>query len=142
MDAGTAPPDPDLGMTDGDAGMPDAGPLPEPILALGGASFTPEGANSYIAIIPSLDAGTEVDLADALEIPGLGFFDAPGDSNRFYVIPPENPIIQRYVVTDEGEIVFDDEVGLSGFGITTISARNPIQFISPTRAYVVDVASL
>ncbi|MEM1413349.1 MAG: hypothetical protein AAGH15_00535 [Myxococcota bacterium] len=135
----------DAGMRDagdGDAGSDDMGVERDAVFAVAGGTFTPEGVLGYVAVVPNIDAGLEVDLEDALVFAGNGFIQpGPNLDGRFYVIVNERPVIERYVVDDEGTITLDDEVGFAGFGITTLSARNPMHFLDDGRAYLVDVGT-
>lgn len=132
MDAG--PGDDDAGVSEEDAGAP-----PDPLYAICGFTFTPEGPSGYLVVVPDLDASTSVDLASALEVPGGLSCAAPGNSNLVYVGRAESPVIERYAVADDGTLTLEDMVSFAGLGLTaTTNGRNPMQLLSATRAYYID----
>lgn len=113
-----------------------------PLYAVCGLVFTPDGRSGYLAVVPDLESTTTFDLADTLEFPGGSICAAPGNSNRVYLGIAERAVIQRYSIRDDNALQFDAEFGLSGLGITSPIGRNPLQFLSDTRAYFIDGSTL
>ncbi|MEM9730464.1 MAG: hypothetical protein AAF997_17925 [Myxococcota bacterium] len=126
----------------GNGGSGGATPSGAPLYAICGLTLTPDGRSGYLALVSDLEAGTTFDLADTLEFPGGSLCAAPGNSNRLYVGIAERAVIQRYSVGEGDTFRLDEELGLSGLGITAPIGRNPLQFLSDTRAYFIDGSTL
>ena len=127
------------GATGGDGGAGQAG---APLYAVCGLVFTPDGRSGYLAVVPDLEPTTTFELADTLEFPSGSLCAAPGNSNRIYLGIAERAVVQRYSVGDDNALQFDAEFALSGLGITAPIGRNPLQFLSDTRAYFIDGSTL
>ncbi|MEM8607568.1 MAG: hypothetical protein AAGF92_10700 [Myxococcota bacterium] len=115
--------------------------VPSPLYAVCGALFTPDGTSGYVALVPDLEPTTTFELSDTLEVPGGTLCAATGDSDALFLGVGERSVIQRFRIEDD-QLVFDDEFGLAGLGITSPTGRNPIHFLSQTRAYFIDGSTL
>lgn len=130
------------GGSNGEGGAGGSGPADAPLYAVCGLVVTPDARSGYLAVVPDLESGTTFDLADTLEFPGGSLCAAPGNSNRLYLGIAERAVIQRYSIDEDDALQFDAEFGLSGLGITAPIGRNPMQFLSDTRAYFIDGSTL
>ncbi|MEM7136044.1 MAG: hypothetical protein AAF500_05660 [Myxococcota bacterium] len=128
--------------TGGQSGSGGAAPAGSPLYAVCGLTLQPDGRSGYLGLVPDLEAGTSLDLADTLEFPGGSLCAAPGNSNRLFLGIAERAVIQRYSLGEGDTFRLDDEFGLSGLGITAAIARNPFHFLSETRAYFIDGSTL
>ncbi len=136
------------GMDAAPDGAEDAGQdPPDPLFAVFGAVFSAEGSSAYVTLVDSL--GPEVtltgdDLGDALTFAGTPTIGIdPGQPSTFFVGLTEEPTVQRWRVTEDEEFMLDGEVSFMREGLASAAAgRNPLIFISPTKAYYVDGNSL
>jgi hypothetical protein len=135
---GTAGADSDSPETGGAGGD---GVTSAPLYAICGALFTPDGTSGYVATVPDLEPTTTFELEDTLEVPGGTLCAAPGDSDKLFLAVGERAVVQRYGIDGES-LVFEDEFGLAGLGITSPAGRNPIHFLSESRAYFIDGSTL
>ena len=94
----------------------------------------------------TLDEDTVFDPDTALAIPeytGIAVPEGYNPDNAFYVGMKTSSVYRRYVVSDTGVVSLDDELDFSGVSGTI--GRNLLratQFMSPTKAYALDFASL
>lgn len=106
---------------------------------------TDDGISMYF-VTDTLDENTVFDDSKALAIDGyLGAALPEGDNpdNAFYVGLRPDPVFQRYVVTDSGEIEFDKEISFANQGVS--DGRNLMRsskFVSAEKAYVIDSETL
>ncbi len=152
-DGGSSPGDPvalggadmpmvDMGGGDGgteDAGPDDAGedmpPVEDPLFAVCTLRFTPEGAVGFVALVDSLDEGA-LDTTTALEIGGLG--SCAGRDGEVFVGTSESPVITKYEIDDEGQLVEAGAVSLMPLGITNLFSFDGFQIVAPDKAYYID----
>jgi hypothetical protein len=97
-------------------GDPDAAPpQPGPIYAISSVVYDGDDANTYVALIDSLDA-TEVDYAKSLELPGRASIATHG--GKLFVGGGDAPLIRRYVIEVDGSFTPDGEVSFANYGLT------------------------
>jgi hypothetical protein len=122
-------------------GGDDAPPLPTdgPLYVGATRVFTADSSVGYLFAVPSLAAGTEVDLGQAVEMNDAWVF---GDGNPyFYAATLFEPTIVRWELSAEGRFVQGPTVSFAnqGVGGTYQAAFTPV--FSATRSYFVDDAS-
>lgn len=101
---------------------------------------SPEGRRMYASILPDLDHG-EVDLGEALELPGLSRVRAYG--GKLFAFDGESGVATRYVVGTDGsfsaDVLLDGSPARMSFeslGVTAFS--NAFAFVSPGQAFYFD----
>lgn len=121
-------------------GDPNAGqPSDEPLYAIASTSFGVEGETSYVALVPSLSAGTSIDYDQVLEIAGgASLFGRSGE--RFFGLGQgEEPTITRFDVGADGVPVQAGELSLLSYGLSnTWFDPGLVPILSETKAYVID----
>lgn len=116
-----------------------------PLYLASSITFTPNGTVTYVHVLDSMDDSTVFDEAKALEISGSGLMDAPQDNpaRAFYVAAGADPVIQRYLVSEQGEITLDNELSMAAHGVTRgASGPRPLHLVSDTIGYHVDADTL
>ncbi|ARU59491.1 hypothetical protein OLMES_5511 [Oleiphilus messinensis] len=109
-------------------------------------SWTTDDGIAMHFVTDSLDENTVFNEADALALEGyLGVALPEGDNpdNAFFVGLNPEPVFQRYVVSDDGEITLDKEIDFTNQGVS--NGRNLMRaskIMSPTKGYIVDPNSL
>jgi hypothetical protein len=93
---------------------------------------------SYLHLVPSLDAGTEVDVSQALELPGPAKLFAHEKLGWFAVGGGEEPIITRYGLDGDGRLQEGASISLQPFGVQAL--WDSIYFVSPEKAYYPDTS--
>ncbi|MEM7435789.1 MAG: hypothetical protein AAF436_11600 [Myxococcota bacterium] len=121
------------------AGSPDPdGPLYAVSVRIPG---TPVAA--FVAIVDSLEAGTEVDLETALEIPNGGLAVGTEGTGVLYAVDGATPQLTRFEVSADGAFVPSDTLSTQEFSRSSNSAAaGNFVFISETKAYIIDTLSL
>jgi hypothetical protein len=92
-------------------------------------------ATSYLHVVPSLDAGTTVDLGKALEIAGAAKLYAIPGGGWFAIGSGESPTITRYAVQD-GAFVAGQPIDFSNYGVKDLWPT--LYVVSATKAYYPD----
>ncbi|MEM1416888.1 MAG: hypothetical protein AAGH15_18465, partial [Myxococcota bacterium] len=136
---------PDTGGADGgladegaaDLGMEDAGMPPDGFIVCG-VTISPAGLTGFAVLSPSLDAGTEVDLADSLEFGGI--VSCANLGRTLYVTGGEAAEVRRFQIGD-GEPPFTED-GAVSFAGEGVGAGGSIVVVSDTKAYYVDETTL
>lgn len=115
-------------------------PTADPLYLVVGSSFTPDGRSTYAAVVDDIGADGSISLEEALEIPGVPSVAVPQRGGVFFVGSAEEPTVERYRVTTEGSIEADGRFSVAGLGLIAGrgSVRDAFQFISDTRAYLID----
>lgn len=107
----------DKAETKDDAGSRDAGAgsalyAVQATLTLPGDAYT-----SYVAVVPSLDKAQDIDYDKSLEVAaGAGIF-GPEDDGYFIVGRADEPTLQRYDVTKNGELKAGEKLSLAAHGV-------------------------
>lgn len=112
---------------------------PGPLYAVMYEVFDDIGSNSYLSLLDSLDADT-VDPARSREYAG-GRAYLRTFNGWVFIGDPTSPLVTRYSVDADGELVDERTVSFGNFGLDSgsIDAWN-LTFISPTKAYLFDSA--
>ena len=114
-------------------------PALDPLYAITGTTFGPEGNSSYVALVPSLERGTEIDYGSVLEVAGgASIFGL--DGKRFFAVGyDEQPTITRFDIDDDSRFVERESVSLQGYGLASMW-RDPglVPILSDTKAYIID----
>jgi hypothetical protein len=126
-------------------GGPDPGetPSPEvndaPLYAISASVFGEEGNTSYVALLPSLDAGTPIDYGRVLEVGSASSAFGPEKGAFFAVGLDEAPTVTKYQITGEERFVERETLDFSGYGLTYMW-RDPglVPFLAANKAYVID----
>jgi hypothetical protein len=122
----------------GDSG-PDDGIGSGPAYLVGTRVFGDMGAaTSYFHVLPSIEQGTKVDRAQALEVPGPAKLYAAYDLGWFAVGDGESPTITRYTLEDSGGLKPGAAISLQAYGVDSL--WDTLYFVSPTKAYYPDRA--
>jgi len=128
---------PDLGGADAsdvDAFVPD-----EPVFVLATNTFTPDSSNGNVLVSATLTEDRELDLADAVEVPGggvvYGDLAFPGVA---FVGGAEDPALTRFQVGADGSLEEGGQLSffpeMADFNIRA----NHVELVSETKAYVFD----
>lgn len=108
------------------------------LFVAGGWLTTPdEEYIGYLAVLTDISAESAIDLGRVVEFPGDIVYGSPGDGSVFVVLATE-PTIQRWVLDENDELVLDDEVGLSQYGIADGVRKSAPVFVAPDSAYYFD----
>lgn len=126
------------------APAPDAGSPPLTDAMSGSPAYlvvtrvvNPNGRNVYLSALPSLEP-TTIELSQTLELSGLSrAFTFDG---AVFAMDGETGQVARYEVDDELRFSETARFSMANLGITGF--RSAFAFISPTRAYYVDVTNL
>ena len=120
--------DPDLGM------QPDAG-TGDPAYLVVQRIRTPDSRTVFLSVLPDL-AARDLDTASSLEVSGTSRATAFG--GKVFVFDGESGIVTRYAVSDAGALVEESpSLSFATFGI--VRFRTTFAFVSPTRAYYLDL---
>lgn len=115
--------------------------LDEPLYAISATTFTTEGLSSYVALVPGLDATTEIDYGRTLELPGGGrIWGSTEVSNAFFVVDDERATVTRYEVDAEDRFREIATLSFGNFGITAFnpSSGTRLDVVSERKAYFFD----
>ncbi len=92
---------------------------------------------SYLHVLTSLDAGTEVDTKQALELSGPAKLFSYG-KQWFAVGQGDSPTITRYSLDDRGRLAKGDSISLQPFGVQDL--WDSLYFVSAEKAYYPDTS--
>ncbi|HTN88719.1 MAG TPA: hypothetical protein VL242_33805 [Sorangium sp.] len=126
---GGGAPDPSGGGAGGDG-------VSGPAFVVGTRIWDDTSTTAYFHVLPSLDQGTEVDVSQALEIPGsakLYGFEAQG---WLAIGGGEAPTISRYTLDARGALEEGTSITLQPLGVQDLWPT--LYFVSPTKAYYPD----
>lgn len=93
---------------------------------------------SYLHVLASLDAGTEVDTKQALELSGPAKLFSYGKL-WFAVGQGDSPTITRYSLDERGRLVEGASISLQPFGVQDL--WDSLYFVSAEKAYYPDTSS-
>jgi hypothetical protein len=91
---------------------------------------------SYVHVLPSVAAGTQVDPSQALEVPGAAKLFSFDDLGWFAIGGGESPAITRYTLDDRGRLARSKSISLGDYGVTDL--WDSLYFVSPEKAYYPD----
>lgn len=110
--------------------------------AVFGFTFTDMGQVSYMAVVDSLDPGTQVNLSSALTGQWGSFAPSPDRDGVVYIGDGESPTLVKYRVGVDGSIEQLGELSFANEGLTAAAGvRNAIHFVSATKAYFIDATT-
>lgn len=124
------------------AACSDDGNPPEPsgdgdrAYLLGTRVWDDSSTTSYFHVVPTLEAGTVVDPATALEVPGSAKLFSIADAGWFAIGGGEAPTITRYTLDDDGRFVEGDTISLQDYGVRSL--WDTLYVASPTKVYYPD----
>lgn len=117
---------------------PEATPATAPAFLLGTRIWDDTSTTSYFHVLRSIDSEVTVDAARALEVPGAAkLYSVPG-LGWFAVGQGESPIITRYTLGPEDNLVAGESISLSSYGVRDL--WDTLYVVSPTKAYYPDRA--
>jgi hypothetical protein len=127
-----------LSASCGDEATPTGGEAPELTTAfvLGTRVWDDTTTTSYFHVAPSLEEGTTVDAARALEVPGAAKLYAAYDLGWFAFGEAETPNISRYTLDKQGALEKGATISLQQYGVKGL--WDTLYFVSPTKAYYPD----
>jgi hypothetical protein len=119
---------------------PDAGPPPARYV-FATQVFTGETAITQIVASDSASPG-KLSLSDSLAVPGRAIVAASGEDNYVFVGSGDSPVLKRYELSEDDELVEGPSVSFQGKGVGGIGEyQTQFQFISETKAYYFDAKS-
>jgi hypothetical protein len=128
---------------DPNAGGGGPGASDEPLYAIEGTSFGAEGETSYVALVPSLGAGTSIDYSRVLEVPGGASVFGRSGGRFFGLGKGQEPTITRFDVGADGVPVEAGTLSLLAYGISnTWFDPGLVPILSDTKAYVIDSSQM
>lgn len=102
---------------------------------------TPRGA--FVALVDSLEAGPDVDLETALEIPNGGIAVGEDRRGRFFAVDGAAPQGTVFDVSPDGTFEPGATLSIQNFSsAANNAAAGNFAFISETKAYIIDTLSL
>ena len=126
----------------GVGGMGGQAPGAEGVYVVGGYLTTVEDWIGYLAVVHDLSAAGAIDLNDVVEFPDDMSFASSGNGT-IYVGNGGEPVIERWILNENDELVRDQSMGLSQYGIASgLGMKDPFHFLAPDRAYFIDGESL
>ncbi len=116
----------------------------EPLYAIGSTQFGDDGVNtSYVALVPDLSAGSEIDYESVLELGGgsslFGF-----SSGQFFALgQEESPTITRYEIDSNGSFREGDSLSLLNQGLSHMwFDPGLVPILSNDKAYIIDSSEM
>lgn len=126
----------------GGGGMGGHAPDAEGVYVVGGYLTSVDDWIGYLAVVRDLSAAGAIDLNDAVEFPDDMSFASPGNG-VIYVGNGGEPVIERWILNENDELVRDVTMGLAQYGINSgLGIKDPFHFLAPDRAYFIDGESL
>jgi hypothetical protein len=117
----------------------DNGALPgdddDPAFLVATRIFDDSSTTSFFHVVPSLEAGTTIDLSKALEIAGSAKLYAIPGGGWFAVGAGESPRITRYTIEDDA-FVIGDAIDFRNYGVKDLWPT--LYVVSATKAYYPD----
>ncbi|WP_437675088.1 hypothetical protein [Sorangium sp. So ce131] len=108
-----------------------------PAFLIGTRVWDDTSTTSYFQTVPSLEQGTEVDLAQALELPGSAKLYSLDELGWFAIGGGDAPTISRYTLDARGALEQEGaSISLQPFGVQDLWPT--MYFVSPTKAYYPD----
>jgi hypothetical protein len=111
----------------------------EPLAAaylVGTRVWDDSSTTSYFHVVDSLEAGTEIDLREAIESPGPAKLFAIGELGWFAIGGGEAPTITRYELGADNRLTEGLSISLQGHGVDSL--WDTMYVVSPTKAYYPD----
>lgn len=116
------------------------GPGPEsgPAFVLGTRVWDDVSITSYFHVVPSLEAGTEIDESRALEQAGAAKLISLSEIEWFGLHSGEEPVVTRYTLDDRNRLVEGESMSLLNYGVEGLWDTHYV--VSASKAYYVDRA--
>lgn len=127
------------GQGGGAAGLGGGAGAETPAFVIGTRVWDDTSTTSYFNVVSTLDAGTLVDLDDAIEVPGAAKLYAIEDVGWFAVGGGEDPSIARYVLSQDGELEEREKISLQSYGVQSL--WDGLYVVSETKLYYPDRAN-
>jgi hypothetical protein len=109
----------------------------KPLYAVFTSVATPDDdSTSYLGITSSLGGDSELDIGNAIEMPGASRFYAPEGGGFFALGSNEDLTITRFDVSEDGQVEQTGKVSFAGVGVERLHYR--AVFVSETKAYYID----
>ncbi len=115
----------------GGSGASESGPAYAVMTNVGG----PEGDSSYLTTLPSLDAGTALNLDAGIEFPGTKSVMGLSGASSVWVTSWEDPTIERWDLTADGRFERGPTVSFAAFGVPNTG------YVSESRAFTLERAA-
>lgn len=123
----------DAGNQGDDAAMHSDEP---PAFLIGTRVWNDATTTSYFHVVPSIERGTEVDLSQAIEVPGAAKLYAVEGVGWFAIGGGEEPTITRYTLAADGGLQAGHAISLQGYGVNSL--WNTLYVVSPSKMYYPD----
>jgi hypothetical protein len=133
---GVAGEDTDDAGTSGGAGNGGNAAGSDPAFLLGTRVWDDVTTTSYFHVVSSLDAETEVDPSQALEVPGAAKLYSVPSLGWFAIGGGEEPTITRYTLGENRRLIRGDSISLQPYGVASL--WDTLYIVSPTKAYYPD----
>lgn len=134
---GNNSPEGDAGPSDrpNEASSDAAAAAVRPLYALANEVYTADDSTTYVNVLTSLDID-ELDYSQGIEYAG-GRATIATRGGFLYVAHPQEPVIDRFTVGDEGGLTKDKEVSFANYGAEYIALDDwSNTFINDTKAYL------
>ncbi|HKU42420.1 MAG TPA: hypothetical protein VJR89_29880, partial [Polyangiales bacterium] len=118
-----------------DAGQPAHG-KDEPLYLVGTRVWDDASTTSYFHVLPSIEKGTDIEAARALEVAGAAKLFALADIGWFAIGAGERPSITRYALNARGALEEGARIDLSAYGVDDL--WDTLYVVSKTKAYYPD----
>jgi hypothetical protein len=122
--------------SDDDSATPSSRPSQGPAFVAATRIWDDATTTSYFHVLPGIDAETEVDSAQALEVSGAAKLFAYGNLGWFAVGNGESPTITRYTLDAAGKLVPGVSISLLDYGVSDL--WDSLYFASAEKAYYPD----
>ncbi|MEM7604623.1 MAG: hypothetical protein AAF411_04635 [Myxococcota bacterium] len=94
---------------------------------------------AFLAFVSAIDGSVELDVTNAIEIPGAGVAVAGPNPGEFFTTSGDAPILTRWTIDAAGQPTPSGEISFERFSTSATRARPAnVIFPSPTRGYVLD----
>lgn len=118
-------------------GEPDApAETPESVYAMTVHAFGPDATTSYLVTVPSLDAGTVMDLDTAIELPDYANVSGIEGEPHVWLGYDASPTIERWDLGDDGRFERGPTLSFANLGASYVSPDAQGAFVSKELAAV------
>ncbi|WP_437779138.1 hypothetical protein [Sorangium sp. So ce1097] len=113
-----------------------SGGVSGPAFVVGTRIWDDTSTTAYFHVVSSLDQGTEVDLSQALEVPGSAKLYGFEDIGWLAIGGGDAPTISRYTLDERGALEKGTSISLQPLGVQALWPT--LYFVSPTKVYYPD----
>jgi hypothetical protein len=110
--------------------------VPGSAFAVGTRIWDDASTTSYFHVVRSLEAGTVVDLGEAVEVSGAAKLFSIGKLGWFAIGGGESPTISRYELDADDRLQPRETISLQSYGVSSL--WDTVYVVSPTKAYYPD----